>query len=469
MPVTTDLDALARSTGAGTDAGITGQGFVPKPVARILEEQLAAARILFGEDVDLTAGSSLRKIIELQALEQARFWQHAARQFAESHLATAGGEALSQLGAELGLPRPHQHASGVLTLELTADLPPGVSELALERGTRLRSAGGHDALLDERAELHNGRRRVQVAARAFEPGQDLDPTLADGGTFPQRLDRFHPQDARSHRVRILTSDLGLAEPLVAVVHEQPLTGGLRYWDDERYRDLLLGMPRSLWSVVGIRRSLELVPGVRQVQVRDRFGGLDVDQSIFGLFDFGERLFSENRDLASPFFVSVIVAPDVGAIWDGPGELAERVHDRLQELRPIGVHPWIRQAEEVGVAARGRITVDGAAVPTGPGADGSPAGIALKQRILHRLRRYVHGLDMGEPVRSAEILWAIMEESGVVDCSGLHLVRSPPRLASQDLGVAGPAGEEVLPCGANVDLAEEEIPRLIEDLDDLRIV
>src|SRR2546430_13724333 len=85
-------------------------------------------------------------------------------------------------------------------------------------------------------------------------------------------------------------------------------------------------PRStLFPYTTLFRS---VPGVRQVTVRDGWGGLDLSQSIFGDFDFIERLFAAERDLASPYFATVLVAPTDAAIWSRPvGAEIGRAHVR----------------------------------------------------------------------------------------------------------------------------------------------
>ena len=66
----TDLDVLTRSTASGLSYGVTSAGFVPKPIARLLAEKIALARELFGADVDLTSGSALRTLLELQCVEE---------------------------------------------------------------------------------------------------------------------------------------------------------------------------------------------------------------------------------------------------------------------------------------------------------------------------------------------------------------------------------------------------------------
>src|SRR2546426_3603163 len=97
--------AIQQSTGAGT-YGLTESGFAPKPFARLLAEKLALARTLLGEDIDLSSGSAIRKLLEVAALEDARTWTALAAMYDAQYVSTATGEALSRLGEEQGLPRP---------------------------------------------------------------------------------------------------------------------------------------------------------------------------------------------------------------------------------------------------------------------------------------------------------------------------------------------------------------------------
>src|SRR5262249_22080297 len=123
------IDAdLARST-ATQGYGLTDNGFVPKPFARLLAEKLALARAVFGNDADLTSGSAWRKILEIAALEDARSWSALAAMYDNQFVSTARGEALSRLGEELGLPRPYLQAQGTITL--TPHLPDAVPELTI--------------------------------------------------------------------------------------------------------------------------------------------------------------------------------------------------------------------------------------------------------------------------------------------------------------------------------------------------
>src|SRR5262245_53859904 len=99
------IDAsIIQSTGSA-QYGLTTSGFLPKPFARLLAEKLATARALFGENLDLSSGSVIRKLLEISALEDARTWSALASMYDNSFVSSATGEALSRLGDEMGLPR----------------------------------------------------------------------------------------------------------------------------------------------------------------------------------------------------------------------------------------------------------------------------------------------------------------------------------------------------------------------------
>src|SRR4051794_34921042 len=104
-------EAVSRTTGGGP-FGLTADGFVPKPFARLLAEKLALARALLGDDLHLSSGSVVRRMLEIGALEDARTWAFLAALNDNISLTSATREALSRLGAEVGLPRPSLEARG---------------------------------------------------------------------------------------------------------------------------------------------------------------------------------------------------------------------------------------------------------------------------------------------------------------------------------------------------------------------
>ncbi|MBH0053132.1 MULTISPECIES: hypothetical protein [unclassified Salinibacterium] len=457
----TDLEALVRSSERGKEFGITANGFVPKPLGRLVDEKLAAARVLFGDDIDLTAGSAVRKVLELMCVEELRCWEHLDSYSGNTSVVTAEGSFLSGLGEELGISRPYRRAVGTVTISLATDLPSSDPELVLERGTRLLSGGGHDYFIGERVELVNTRRSALVPVIAFVPGpaQNLNASSPD-----QLIAQFNQYDHRSDRVRSIESRLG--EPIVEIDHGEPTTGGELVWSDEEYRDLLLAYPRNIWSPDAIRIAVSLVPGVRQVLVKDLYGGLDINQSIFGNFSFVERLFSQERSLASPYFFTIVVAPGDGAIWLGPSQLKARVEAAVDEIRPIGIFPRVEEASQIAVSLTCDLAVEGLPVPSGDPAavNESEQAKALKQRILNRIRRYVSGLQIAEAVRFAEVLWAIMEEPGVTNCTNLRLRRFPASVGSTTAETF-----DIAACGSDLSIGESEVAVLVEDLDPLRIL
>src|ERR1044071_6564751 len=454
--------AVAQSTGTA-GYGLTTAGFIPKPFSRLLAEKLSLARTMFGADIDLASGSALRKILELSALEDARTWAALSAFYDSQYVATARGEALSRLGEELGLPRPNQEARGTITL--TAHLPSNIAGIRLPVGARLLTTGGHHVALDETFVLSAASPTREVRVVAFYPGPEhnLDPANP-----LQKIALWNPGDSKL--VWRPDSLLGIArslvpnvkpEQLVAIDHTRPLTGGELTWPDARYRTLLLRAPRSLWTVESIRTALSLVPGVRTVQVRDRSGGGDADLPLFGTFAFMERVFGAERDLAAPSSFDVMVAATDGAIWEGLDGLAAALQVAMEDLRPIGTLPRIVPASPVYVAIKGQLVVKGLQLPrtaSGEVFNLSPSAVALKRRLLARVRDYVDGLDFGEPVRFAEVLWTMMNEPGVTDVKNLQLVPAPL-----------PPGATAPAVGDNVAIKSTQIATFVDSGELLEIV
>jgi hypothetical protein len=460
-------DAIAHSSGAGS-FGVTQSGFVPKSFARLLAEKLALARALLGEDLDLGSGSAIRKLLEVSALEDMRTWAALASIYDNSFVGSATGEALSRLGGELGLERPFLEASGTVMLKLTGSPPESEPEVVIPRGARLLTSGGHHVAVDERVVLSAATPERVVPVVAFFPGPEhnLDPAVPE-----QKVDRLNPVDDLLRPLFELREDSNDAFDVV-VEHTAPLTGGELQWPDARYRELLLRAPRSVWRAEAIEVAASLVPGVRQVQVRDGWGGLDIAQSIFGNFNFVERLFGSERDLGSPYYLDVLVAPTPAAIWEGPDGLRAAIESAIEDLRPISIFPRVEQAEELGIGIAADLVVRGLPLPTGSRAtvNASPPAVALKQRLLRRVRQYVDGLGFGEPVRAAEVIWVLMNEPGVADVRRPRLLRFPAAFDAVDFeDTPGPTGVEEFDCGANVDLQPNQVPLLVEDDAGLTIV
>lgn len=463
------VDATVAQTTGGVDYGVTSTGFNPKPFARLLAEKLALARALFGEDVDLTSGSAIRKLLEVSALEDARTWAALATIYDNNFVTTATGDALSRLGDELGLTRPFLEARGTVTLKLTGKGPQGTPDVVeIPRGARMLTSGGHHVATDATVSLSASDPEKTVAVVAFYPGptHNLDPA-----TPSQKIDSWNELDP-TLAAYLAVRAAPQSTLKIEIQHTAKLTGGDLQWPDERYRALLLRAPRSIWTADAIEIAVTLVPGVRQAQVRDAWGGLDINQSIFGDFTFVERLFSSERDLGSPYYLTILVAPTPQAIWDGPDGLRESVESAIQDLRPISIFPNVEQGDVVGVGIQADLVVTGLPLPTGTAetVNASQAARDLKQRLLDRVRGYVDTLGFGEPVRASEVTWALMSEPGIADVRSLRLLRYPPAFDAISFGSGQiPKNVQRTACGENVSLNATEIAEFVDDPVGLRIV
>jgi hypothetical protein len=485
VPVSLDLtevlavdDSVTRSS-ASAGFGVTGAGFLPKPFARLLAEKIALARQVIDADVDLSSGSMIRKLLEIASLEDARTWAALAAAYDDSFVSSATGRALSDLGAELGIVRPYMCAAGTVTLTAAGTVPPK-PHLVLPRGSRLTTLGGHRVALASTVTLSPAVTTATVPVVSFDPGPigNLDPSIDDGsGHFLQKIDRWEPADAKLEVMREVDVQAGFAanssatgQGLVRIKHTVALSGGEMQWPDATYRSFLLRAPRSIWSADAIASTVSLVPGVRQVTVRDGWGGLDLSQSIFGDFDFIERLFAAERDLASPYFVSVLVAPTDAAVWDGPGGLHATVEEAIRDVRPVGIFPNVIEADQIFVAVKADVITRGLTLPPGSPAvvNASPAALALKGRLSDRLHAVVDGLQLGDPVRSAAVLHALMSEPGVADVVHLRLVRYPRQLDRIGTSMAVNTTPEILGQDENLNLVTDQIAVLV-DVPDLLMV
>ena len=115
---------------------------------------------------------------------------------------------------------------------------------------------------------------------------------------------------------------------------------------------------------------------------------------------------------------------------------------------------------------------GLPLPSGSAAtvNASQAAQDLKKRLLTRVARYIDGLQFGEPVRSAEVIWSVMNEPGVADFRNVRLLRFPPGFDAVDLN-AGPAPGAVqkYEVGKNIELQANQIPVFVDDPGGLKIV
>ncbi|MCF2872546.1 baseplate J/gp47 family protein [Octadecabacter sp. G9-8] len=465
------IDA-AQLLDTGSDVyGLQPGGFVPKPYGRIVAEQLALAQRLFGSDVDLAAGSVIRRICELTSAEHARTYQTLSGINDDQTVPTARGQGLDRLGEELGLPRPFLSASGDVTLTLVGALPGGRDSLTIPVGARMLTKGGHHVATTKSVSLSANQPSQTVTVMAFFPGPEHNLSIADSNQIITTWNALDDALGAVESVMTIREDKTLEE-VVEISHSVDLRGGDLRWSDDRYRQLLLRAPRSVWSREAIEIAVSLVPGVRKTKTIDEFGGLDIEKSIFGNFNFGERVFGTERDIASPYMFTILVAPTASAIWQGPDGLAAQIAEAVEDLRPIGIFPEIREAAQIGVGIECELVVDGVPLPSGSRAtvNGSAPARALKARLIERVQSYIDALPFGEAVSPAKISWLLMNEPGLADVRDLRLTRYPVSAGEIDFDQAQQSGAvQRLACGESLRTGKDQIAIFADDPNDLVIV
>jgi phage-related baseplate assembly protein len=408
--------------------GVTPQGFVRKEFGTLIAEAADRARAVFGDDVDLSPTSPLRKILEVTAAEDARLWRRLEDLHYAGFLYAAIGDDLDALGADLGLARPFRTATGEVTL--TVKNPQPGRTYVLPEGTVLITAAPVVAVhTTATVRLREGADSATVGARAFVAGPD--------GNLPANaLVAVDPDYQRSY--------LGVAPPTtITVQNAKAFTGGATREDDESYRARLLGRSRTMWTPASVRDAVLTVPGVVDVLLSDPLGGVDVSQSYFNAFPFDQRLFSSERRLGEPYFFSVVVAHEFARPWRTEGPVTgifEQVSDAVDRVRPVGIHPQVVEADHIEVGLRAQLV-------TRPGYD-PPALVAA---LTERLAADLGTLALGRDVLFSQVMRAIVEQPGVADAQNLRLRRCPPAFGRITLGQV-PFAADIVEAGPGENLA-----------------
>lgn len=430
-----------------TQHGVSRNGFDIKGLDVILAESFERARAVF-DTPDLTATSPLRKLLEVAAAEDAELWKRMEALYYANFASTATGASLDRLGEDLGLARDFEFARGGVRLRLGAGAPG--RRYRVPEGTVVTTAGGALAFhtlvpLELTADVPEGEATVQ----AFERGPA-------GNVAARAIVQVDPEYA--------AQELALGPATLAVENPQALTGGEVLQPDEEYRPRLLGRPRNLWTLESVRREVLDVPGAIDALVADALGGVDVSQSYFDLFDFGQRQFSADRRLGEPYFFDVVVAHEFARPWRDQGAVRgiyERVQAAVDRVRPPGIYANVIQADHIEVGVRARVSVD-------PGQDVQALLAAIKQQLA----RDVGGLRLGGAFLFSQTMRAFVEQPGVVDVQNVHLRRCPAAYGRVSFGgVPFQSAIVEMPVGENVQMARTEIAifRLDSELIQIEVV
>lgn len=392
--------------------GVTDDGYVVKGLDVVLAESLARARAAFGPDVDLTATSPLRKILEVTATEDAELWKRLEASYYAGFVSTADGESLDLLGEDIGVDRRAVHAVGEVTFTLAAGVP-GRTYLVNE-ATVLTTAAGTLFTTTHAVTLTAAVPTATTGVLALDRG-------ASGDVATAAITAIEPAHAA-----VYFADLGPAT--ITVTNAAPTAGGSLPEPDDVYRGRLVGTSRTLWTIEAVQQAVLAVDGVVDVLISDPLGGVDVSQSYFGLFDFGRRLFAAERRFGEPYLFDVVVAHEFRWPWRTQGAVPgvlERVRAALDLVRPPGVHPNVLEADHVDVGVRARVVVQ-------PGYDQD----ALLARVLQRFGSEAATLRLGGDVLFAQVMRAFTDEAGVLDVQAMHLRRGPGVFGRFSLGPVG---------------------------------
>jgi hypothetical protein len=416
------------------DHGVTPDGFVLKGIDSILAEHQTRAIEMFGPDIDLTSGSALRKILDASAWQAHDLWKALEAQYYSNFITTAEGASLDLLGVDIGVARRNLHAEGSAQLTLSGGTPE--QRYAIPEGTILVTGGAAPARFRTREPvfLTGPAGTVTVAVEAMERG----PV---GNVPAGQLTGIAPGYPAAF--------LNLGAATVSAANLTAVTGGERFESDVDYRDRLRGVPRSLWTLERVHRVVLEVPGVRDCLVFDPFGGVDVGQSFFNMFLFGQRAFSLERRLASPYYFDVVVATDPGWPWyDGQGIVGvlRRVTDAVREVRPISIFANIVPANLVEIGVRATLVIE-------PGHDPH----AILASIVTSIRSHVASLSLGRDVLYSDVLVIARSTAGVSDVQNLHLRRCPTTFGGANFGRALFRQTVEAAVGENIELAPDEIP------------
>lgn len=414
--------------------GITKTGFMIKPFQAILNEKAERAREMFGSDADLRSTSALRKMLDLAAFEDHELWKGMEQFYYSNFISTASGDALNLLGEDVGVSRRFLNAAGKVQFKLAGEAPGRVYHLPV--GTLVETDPPvqrfHTLALASLSD-QNKEAVVDIAATTRGPA---------GNVVANAIKKINALYAQRH--------LNLGTATIAAKNEAPITGGEKLEDDTAYRDLLLGHPRTLWTLETVRNVVKNLDGVRDCRLFDPLGGVDVSLSRFKLFLFTQRRFGTQRLLNTPYYFDILVAIYPGFLWESEGGVTgvmENIENAIREVRPLSIFPNLRRANNVLVGLRAKILIKS-------GHDKNAVIASIKEN----LERRVNALGLASSVLYSEVLCDCMEVSGVVDVQQLHLRRCPALLAGINFGGRQRFQSEVIEAavGENLALLPDEI-------------
>src|SRR5262245_1507656 len=405
----------------------------PVPLQQILDDKAARARDMFGDDVDLRSTSTLRKLLDIASAEDQELWKRMEQLYYSNFISTASGDALDLLGDDLGIKRRFLLATGQVKLTLSGEASGRIYNFPI--GTLVETDTPQRYRTLALVSLSSQRKEAVVAIEATGRG------LA-GNVAANAINKLNATFAQRN--------LNLGGAQVGVQNEAATTGGDIPEDDTSYRALLLGHPRTIWTLEAVRSAVKSVDGVRDCRLFDPLGGVDVSLSKFNFFLFSGRRFGTQRLLGTPYFFDILVAIYPGFLWETEGQVTgvrDAVEQAIREVRPISIFPNLRLANNVRVGIRANVLIKS-------GHDRNAVAASIKES----LERRVNTLGLGNTVLYSEVICDCKNVAGVIDVQQLHLRRCPPLLAAITFGRSEHFQSQVIEMavGENLPLLPDEI-------------
>lgn len=345
--------------------GVIEEGFDTKNLESIRESLEDRARKIFGEDIDLSQSSVLRKLIDVTVLELSRLWDTSQNVYSSSYLEEASGESLERLGYLMGVHRmPATRALGEVTFY-------GDEGVIIEEGFTVSTRDNIKYETTESGEISE-EGEVTLEVRALSPGEDGNAISPDMVTV------------------LIDSKMGVT----GVTNEETITGGQ---DREEDGDL--------------RHRIRTAIDVEGKAVKSA-----IEQSLLNIFGVTSVTLLEHYDRS--------VTAYIGGLGDKiniPDDKKLEVDEVLEENRAFGVSfEWLTPIHSyltISGVDVGESELDDVIVKVKDAPEGS------EDEIKSSLVEYINNLDVGEDVVFKKVIDVIYNTGNwVYDIENLHLAK-----------------------------------------------
>lgn len=368
--------------------GVTANGFVLKTLQDIIADMEAEAKVQFGNDVDLTSTSPLKKFIQVIAAEQARLWQVLETVYYSGYLDFAVGQSLDNLVTLLGFVRRAAiKATGQVTFY-------GLDGTQIPANTEIQTSGDSPIVFvtDSPVTISGGSATVNITAKVAGSNGNV----------------------AANTITVLTNPIA---GVTSVTNQSATTGGRDAESDEEFRNRVKQSLSSAGAATldAIRAGVLQVTGVTSVNVEEN----DTTTDYTGTGGLPPKSFrvlvlgGANDDIAQAIFDNKPAGiqsygSQSGTAYDDAGNSYTMYFERATE---VAIYVNVTLTKDSTFPQDGNKQVETAIISYigGVDADGN-------EHI---------GLGIGEDVIYNEVVAAVMSVQGVVDAVVYIDTSSPP--------------------------------------------